>query len=340
MSREWLLKLYDKEIRSIKRKAKALSTELNIETEDFRIRDYRIYKACVEVAYKNDQSQNRDNKVTRDEQSILIELVRQLELSHEEVKLINYSVVPLKKLEIDDLISYLVKSGIILYSKKHHEIYVPDEVIIALRNIRGREVSDKVFRRVLRQLRDSQINLIARKHNVDWKLERPLKIKEILHEGLSFSNVMLKSIHKEGTSKTDKKAIITELIEKNLKIEDHIGGASLEDKFQNLVDYFNRKDQEDHIGISVHGYDQMLIDLKKGIKGFDKMIRQTFELQDKVELNAKKMLQFNLKPIDVLNIPENTEIKTFCESNEISIRGNEILNILDRYKDTQSCSLT
>lgn len=339
MSREWLLKLYEKEIKNIKTKAKQLIVLLGQESEDIRMRDYKIYKSCVEVAYNNDQLQNRDNKVTNDEQSILNELVKQLELSHEEVKLINYSVVPLNKLDIDDLITYLVKSGIILYSKKHHEIYVPDEIVLTLRNIRGREISDKVFRRVLRQLKDSQINLIARKHNIDWKLDRSTKIKEILHEGLSFSNVMLRSIHKEGISKTEKKAIITDLIEKKLKIEDHIGGASLEDKFQNLVGYFNKKDQEDNIGISVHGYDKMLVDLNKGIKIFDKSIRHTFELQDKIELNAETLLRYNLKPIDILNILETEEIKLFCETYGISIRGNEILNILDSYKDTQSLYL-
>lgn len=339
MSREWLLKLYEKEIRNIKAKAKKLITSLEEGSEESRVRDYRIYKACVEVAYKNDQFQNRDNKVSTDEQSILNELIRQLDLSHEEVKLINYSVVPLKKLEIDDLISYLVKSGIILYSKKHHEIYVPDEIILALRNIRGREISDKVFRRVLKQLKDSQINLAARKHNIDWKLDRSIKIKEILHEGISFTNFMLKSIHKEDTTKTEKKSVLTELIEKKLKIEDHIGGASLEDKFQNLLNYFNKKDQEDSIGISIHGYDKLLSDLRKGLKAFDKSIKQTFELQDNVDLNAKNLLKYNLKPIDVLNIPETEEIKEFCVNNGISTRGNEILNILDSYKDTQSLYL-
>lgn len=339
MSREWLLKLYEKEIKNIKAKAKKLIISLGEDSEESRVRDYRIYKACVEVAYKNDQLQNRDNKVSSDEQSILNELIRQLDLSHEEVKLINYSVVPLKKLEIDDLISYLVKSGVILYSKKHHEIYVPDEIILALRNIRGREISDKVFRRVLKQLKDSQINLVARKHNIDWKLDRSTKIKEILHEGISFTNVMLKSIHREDTTKTEKKSVLSELIEKKLKIEDHIGGASLEDKFQNLLDYFNRKDQEDNIGISIHGYDKLLSDLSKGLKTFDKSIKQTFELQDKVDLNANNLLKYNLKPIDVLNIPETEEIKLFCDNNGISTRGNEILNVLDCYKDTQSLYL-
>lgn len=339
MSREWLLKLYEKEVRSIKSKSKQLKELLDQDVEDARYRDYNIYRSCIQVAYKNDQIQNRENKVTSDEQSILNELIKQLDLSHEEVKLINYSVVPLQKLDIDDLVSYLVKAGIILYSKKHHQIFVPDEIVQALRRIRGREVSDKVFRRVLKQLKDSQINLVARKHNIDWKQDRAAKIKEILREGLSFSNVMLRSIHREGTTKTEKKAVLNELIDKKLKIEEHIGGASLEDKFQNLVEYFNRKEQEDNIGISLHGFEKLLVDLSSYIRQFEKSIKEAFELQDKVELTAENLLKYNLKPIDILNIPTADEIKLFCEEKGISTRGNELLNILDSYKDAQSLYL-
>lgn len=339
MSREWLLKLYEKEIRGIKKKSKQLKDTLEEESEDARFRDYKIYRSCILVAYKNDQIQNRENKVTSDEQSILNELIKQLDLSHEEVKLINYSVVPLKKLEIDDLISYLVKAGIILYSKKHHQVFVPDEIVEALRKVRGREVSDKVFRRVLKQLRDSQINLVARKHNIDWKQDRAVKIKEILREGLSFSNVMLKSIHRDGTTKTEKKAVLNELIDKKLQIEERIGGAALEDKLGNLIAHFNRKDKEDNISIALQGYDKLLVDLKTGIRSFEKSIKEAFELQDKTELNGETLLRYNLKPIDILNIPSPEDIKAFCEKNEISIRGNELLNILDRYKDAQSLYL-
>jgi hypothetical protein len=52
------------------------------------------------VAYTNDEVNNRGKKVTSDEQSILNKLVDGLELSHEEVKLINYSVLPLNKQDV------------------------------------------------------------------------------------------------------------------------------------------------------------------------------------------------------------------------------------------------
>lgn len=339
MSREWLLKLYEKEMRKITSKSKAIKVSIESDNGDLRTRDYRLYRDCVETAFNNDKLHNRDNKVTADEQSILTTLINGLDLSHEEVKLINYSVVPLKKLEIDELINYLVKVGIIMYSKKHHQIYVPDEVVIALRSIRGREVSDKVFRRVLKQLKDSQINLIAKKHNIDRNLDTSQKIKEIINEGTGFTKVMLYGIHREETSKTEKKAVLTDLIEKKLRIEDHIKGASLEDKFENLIAYFNEKDQEENISTSVHGYEKLLIDLHSEVKGFAKLIRSAFELQDNIELTAKVLLMHNLKPIDILYTLENDQIKDFCAKKGVSIRGNEIQNILKQYKDTQNLFL-
>ncbi len=118
MSREWLLKLYDKEVKSIKSKVKELNHLLVNDEDDDRIRDYKIYKNCVEIAYLNDDDNNRERKVTSDEQSILNALIEGLELSHEEVKLLNHLVIPLRKLEVDDLINLLVKAGIIFYSKK------------------------------------------------------------------------------------------------------------------------------------------------------------------------------------------------------------------------------
>lgn len=339
MSREWLLNLYLKEIKNIKSKSRQLDGLIQSETEELRIRDYIIYRNCLRTAYTNDLNENRDCKVTKEEQSILNTVADGLDLSHEEIKLINYSVVPLNKLEIDDVISYLVKIGIIMYSKKHHQIYVPDEVIDVLRKIRGRQVSNKVFRRVLMHLRDSQINLVARKHNIDRSLSISEKIKVIINEGISFSKIILHSIHREGTTKTDKKKFLSELIEKKLEIEKHIKGASLEDKFENFVEYLNEKEKEDNISISLHGYEKLLIDLNKNIKAFDRCLKNEFELQDVTDLNAKKLLMHNLKPIDVLYSIGTENIKSFCSKVGISTRGNEVQNILSEYTDIQNLYL-
>jgi hypothetical protein len=338
MSREWMLKLYEKEIKQIKQKIKSFPGDPK-DIDEARIRDYQIYKSCVEVAYTNDEVNNRGKKVTSDEQSILNKLVDGLELSHEEVKLINYSVLPLNKQDVDEVIAYLVKSGIVFYSKKNHQIYVPDEIVQILRLIRGKQVPDKIFKRVLKRLKSSQINLIARKHSIPFKLSTKEKIIAILQEGISFRNVLLNTMHKEGSSKTERKKAVVNLIEKELKIDSKIGGASLYDKVDNLIDYFTKKENEDSISISLHGYDKLLLDLNSNIKTFDRKIRDEFELQENTQISAISLLQYNIKPLDILYSVEDQEIKEFCENVNVSTRGDEFQNILEAYRDVQNLYL-
>lgn len=336
MKREWLLKLYEKEVRNIKSKLKQFAELLDSDNEDGRINFYRIYKQCLTTAYNNDLKNNLESKITKDEQSILSTLAKGLELSHEEVKLINYTVIPLKKLDIDEIIKYLTKIGVVLYSRKNHQVFVPDEVVRTLRKVRGKELPDKIFRRVLKQLKDSQINLLCRKHNIDWKLDRDAKIKEIIKEGISFTNAMLKGIHKDGINKTEKRAVLNNLVDKKLKIETHIKGTSLESKLEHLILYFDSSERDGSLSISIHGYDKLLLDLKEDLSKLDKVIRSEFELQDNIDIDAKTLLEHNIKPKDILYLLDDDQIKKFCEQRSVSIRGNEVNNILSEYKDTKN----
>lgn len=339
MKREWLLKLYENEIRSIKSKLKEFKILLDSDNDEQRVQYYRIYKNCLITAYSNDLKNNQESKITRDEQSILNTLSEGLELSHEEVKLINYSVLSLKKLDIDEIIKYLNKIGVVFYSRKNHQIYVADEVVRILQKVRGKEVADKIFRRILRQLKDSQINLLAKKHNIDRKLDRNEKIKEVIKEGIGFRTAMLNGIHKEGTKKSEKRVFLNDLIEKKLKIPEHIKGTSLELKLEHLIEYLENKEKEDSISISMGGFQKLLRDLEKSIPKFIKLIKNEFELQDNTIINAKNLLLYNIKPIDVLYVISNEDIKGFCKKHEISIRGNEVLNILENYKNTEDLYL-
>lgn len=338
MSREWLLKLYEKELKFIKSKVKGLKAIIDSEDEE-RARDYVIYRDCVLIAYTNDEENNREKKVTPDEQSILNVLAEGLELSHEEIKLINYSVVPLKKLEIDDLISFLVKAGVVFYSKKSHQVFVPDEIVATLRKIRGKEVPNKIYLRILKALKSSQVNLVARKHNIPFKLSQEEKSRKIVAEGINFKKLLANGIHKPGTTKTEKKKVLAELIEKKLKITDRVPGASLEDKIENFVSYLNEKDKEDNISISLHGYNKLLSDLEQEIKKFETNLRGEFELQESVELDADTLLKHGLKPLDILYTLSEETLKKFCEAKEISTRGDEIHNILEAYRDTKNLYL-
>jgi hypothetical protein len=341
ISREMLDRLYENEIDEIKSKAEERQRliEHEAETEDTRIRDYKIYKACVKIAFENDRLSSQSCKISSEEQSLLDVLMKELDLSPEEVKLINYSIIPLKKQRIDSLIDYLQKNGIVFHSRRSHQIYVPEEFAAILRRIRGRDVSDKVLRKVLRKLKGPQVNLIAKKHNIKWKQSTEDTIEDIIHEGLTLSGILLRSMHKDDAKKTDKRAALQVLLEKGLQIKEQIPGASLEAKVENFITYLNKEDNHGNIGVSIGGYEKLILDLKDTLQGFEKRIRDIFYFERSEPLNAESLLRCNIKPIDVLNVLNPESVVEFCKIKQISTRGDEISNILAAYRDTQSIYL-
>ena len=148
IKQDWFSRLYELKINEINRKIKSFRKNLEGEQSDVsvdRIRDYKIYLHCLKTAYYNDEANNQEKKITTDEQSILIALANSLGLSHEETKLINYLILPVKKHEIDSVINELKSIGVIFFSRKNSTIYVADEVVHILRKVRGKEISDKYF---------------------------------------------------------------------------------------------------------------------------------------------------------------------------------------------------
>lgn len=230
MKTDWFAKLYENELKNINNKIKELQKELEnekSEIDELRKHNYKIYKNCLHTAYYNDLEKNRDVRITDDELSILLTLSHELELSQEEVKLINYMIVPVKKLEIDSLINDLKNIGVIFYFKKTRMVFVADELVRVMRKVRKKEVADKFFRRVLRLLREPQINLICKKYNIDRKLLISEKIKKIIHEGVSFSNVLINDIHRDGVTLTEKKMFLNEICNKGLNIKPTLKGTTL-----------------------------------------------------------------------------------------------------------------
>lgn len=340
LKQDWLGRLYEKELANIRKRTRELKSQLvadKSEIKEERKRDYQIYKACVETAYNNDYENNRDSKITDDELSILLTLTNQLELSQEEVKLINYLIIPPEKLDIDNLTTFLKNIGVVFYSKKHNLIYVADEVVRVLRKIRKKEIADKYFRRVLKTLKESQINLVCRKHNIDVKgLDYESKIKQIIKEGISFTNLLKNGIHKDGTNLTDRKKVINEIWSKGLKISSNLKGVTLEEKIENIISYFNEIEHDEKVGISVEGYEKLLLELNEELKSFKKIMLKEFEMPEETVLNSSTLLDFNIKPRDVLDILPTEDLKTFISAKELKSRGDLVLNILDAYKDAEN----
>ncbi len=340
MRQDWLNILYEKELDKIKARTKELKTMLSSEKseiDDLRKRDYNIYKSCVETAYTNDLDNNRDAKVTNDELSILITLAQELELSQEEIKLINYIVIPPEKLQIDNVVNLLRNTGIIFYSRKNNLIYVADEVVRVLRKLRKKQIAVKYYRRVLKTLREPQLNAVCRKHNIDIReLDYEEKVKEIIKGGISFTSFLKNSVHRDGTNLTEKKKFLNDLWSKGLRIDSNLRGVTVEDKIENIINYFEELERDEKVGISVEGYDKLLVDLEITIPEYKKLMLKVFELPEDTILDSEHLLDFNIKPRDILDILPIDGLKKFIAEHKLKSRGDLVLNILDAYKDVEN----
>jgi len=207
-----------------------------------------------------------------------------------------------------------------------------------LRKYRNKEVADKYLKRILRLIKDPELNLIAKKHGISRKLEKRDKIRTIINEGIGIRNILKFDIHKDGTNLTSKKERINNLVEKGLNIT-HLKGTTIDLKIDNLVTYFNEIEKDEKVGISIDGYERLLEDLNAVHKRTNTVLRNEFELQKEEVSNPSLLLDYNIKPRDVLEIFEESELKKFCEKFEVSTRGNEVLNILNNYKDSKNIEL-
>lgn len=342
MSRDWFNKLYDKQLSDLNKKNDHFKKSLEndgLKINEERRRDYKIYQSCLKTTYFNDFDLNQDPKITSDEQSLLFTLSQSLELSQEEIKLINHTILPINKLSIDEAISNLKNIGVVFYSRKNGAVYVADEIVTILRKVKGKEIADKFFRRILKLIKEPQINLVCRKHSIDWRLSLDKKIDEIIKSGISFSGILMRDIYKQNTKALEKKKIINDLYEKGLKLGSPLKGLTAEDKIKNIVKYFEEVEQDDKIGISMDGYEKLLVEISEKIPNFKKKVMDLFELENESIIKNTNLLDYNIKPRDILEIFDEKLLENFCKSKEIKTRGKSVQNILDAYKDAENLYL-
>ena len=338
MSREWFSKLYSNEISKLRSKTKTFSAELQKEKSNldpYRKRDYLIYQSCLERAYKNDIERGREVNLSWEEKTILHTLSKSLELSIEEVREIHYTVVPLEKHSIEDLLSELKDSGLIFFSRKTQTIYVPEEIVWLLREILGIEIPNKYLRRILRHLKNSEINQVSNKHNIDRKLKRNEKIQEILKQGIDTTNLLSKDIFKDNATKADKAKRIHTLITKELELELQKTGRSLDERITLIIQHYKDFEGEDSKSLSRDGFRKLLTQLVEFSPKLNDMVRKEFELQDEDVMNPEFLVDYNLGPRDIIYLLTKDNLREFCKKNGISSRGNLVLNIINQYRDIQ-----
>ena len=249
--------------------------------------------------------------------------------------MINYSILPINKIDIQYVIKKLKNIGFIFYSNKENTIYIADEMVRMLRKVRQKEVAEKFYRRTLKLIREPIINQISRKHNIERKLSYSQKIEEIIKEGVSFTNMLLDDIYKTGSTLNEKKKILNKLCEKGLNIK-NLKGNTLDDKIRSLIEHFENVERDEKVGISLDGFDKLLSEINVSLP---KQIKNQFELQNEFVLKANFLLDYNIKPRDVLDLIEKKDITKFIKENGIKQRGDDILNILEHYKDVENLYL-
>ena len=339
MRLDWFSKLYEEEVKKQKKAIDAFKADVTAEKPSMdpsRVRDYKVFAACLKTAYFNDTVFNFSPKITPDEQTILDTLANSLELSMDERTMIKYSVLGIKKVQnIEDVVAELKDKGLVFISKKNNVIYVADEVVSLARRIRGREIADKYFRRVLLQFKEPQINFICRKHGIDVKLPYNEKVEAIISSGVSFSEMLKEDIHKGDVKLVDKKKAVAELCDEKLGITPSIKGATLDEKVANLITYYAKQYSDEKIGISTGGYERMLMDLASNVKGAEKTVREAYQLQEDDVMHGEFLMDFNIMPRDVLELFSSDALATLCEAKGIKTRGSIVDNILAAYKDTE-----
>jgi hypothetical protein len=298
-----------------------------------RRRDYTIYRDCVKTAYENDLTINRDQRLSWEEKTVLHTLSKSLGLSNEEERCISFSVLPLEKHNVDDIIAELKDAGIIFYNRKSNTLFVPDEIIWLLRNFLEIEIPNKYLRRILRHLYDPEINLIARKHNIDRKLSRNGKIKEIIKQGLNTTHLLTSDIFSEKITKADRVKRIQDLIIKNLEIDLRVFGRSLEDKVANLFKYFKELEKDDATSLSRDGFETYLKQLKESVPEINKRIKEEFELQDEDVMSSELLTDYNIGPRDISYLLKRKELVEFCKKHGIKSRGNLVYNVINSYRN-------
>ena len=72
------------------------------------------------------------------------------------------------------------------------------------------------------------------------------------------------------------------------------------------------------------------------IEGINELVKNEFELQQLNVLDNGLLLDYNIKPRDILDLLDRDILLNYCKTNSIKQRGDLIQNILDNYTDSDN----
>lgn len=342
MSRDSLALEYNKRQEEVCKAQKDILSFINDPNNiaDPRVRDYRIFATCLKTAVDNDLEHQAKGQISFDELTVLDTLRHVLGLSDIEARALwmEYSKEAIA-LPVDDLITLLVTKGIAFYRKASMMIYIPDEFVLILRNLRGLKLPFKYQRRIYNALDERMLNGIIKKYRIPIDkahstLSRKGKINLILDQYIDIKQVLTNDIFSEADGAKERKEKLSDIIGNRLKIQLEKQGRNIEERVDYLIDYY-RKDELDGFGsLSKDGYKKLIGDLVQC--GYEDEIRKAFSLHKEITLDATTLIELLIKPRDILYLLSQEELETFSTTMHFKVIKKDIINsILSTYVDAE-----
>lgn len=332
----WVESLYAKEWNLIDERAKALDLEISKDESEETFSDLKrmkIYRACLDEAFTNDEKLNREAKITDDERGILNVLAKQLDISADDQAAIEHLSDPIPKDGVADAINSLREIGLVFVSKKRHTVYVADEVVAILNRIQGKQLAEKHTLRILRTFSDAELSTILKNHRKPIRgVERADKIKNILRMGLSTQQLLKDDLYSPETNLSDKKERLKGVIA-DLDLPLDKLGTTLDERCYLIIDALNSCAESEFNTLSATGFKELFSSLQEHFPALPNVLRSEFELEEQDELDVEKLRALSITPHDILFMLSNDEIKSVVESMGLTKRGNNRLNILNSFAD-------
>ena len=332
----WIEKLYSREWLAINSRAEEISQEISalVEGESYtEARRFKIYHSCYHEAYFNEVRNNRDARVNDDERSILNVLAKSLEISVDDQVAIEHLVSPLPKNDVEKALEDLREIGLVFISKKHHAVYVADEVVAVLLRIQGKELRTKHLVRILRTLSDPELSNIFKAHQKRFKgKDRTEKIKDIVKFGLPVSEILQCDMHAPDSALNERKERLKQLMT-DLDLEFDKIGSTIEERVELILDALNGCADDEFESLSAAGYKELFAALQQHFLPLKERLLTEFELEAYEGVDVEMLRNLSITPQDILFMLSNDEVKSVADSMVVSRRGNARLNILRSFAD-------
>ncbi|MBE0352671.1 hypothetical protein [Pseudoalteromonas lipolytica] len=330
----WIETLYAKEWKELSKLSKDLLTCIkqgSPESTFDRNKALKIYHACMNEAYFNDQKNNRDAKVTDDERSILNVLSNELELTTDECAAIEHLVDVIPENGVLDALNSLRDMGLVFISKKRQEVFVPDEIVTLLNELQGKDLADKYVLRILRTCTDAELSNALKAHGRKIRgISRAEKIQTIIHSGISASKLLSDDIHSPEDTQNQRKERLKQLIT-DLEIDTEKLGTTLDERIGLILNSLSGATEKEFDSLSASGFKQLLKTLEEHFPTMPAVLKEAFELEPTEIIDTEKLRSLSITPHDILYLLSNDEVKEVRDSIGLSKRGNPRFAILESF---------